>query len=88
MTTFTVHGNYGQLTAKVSTGAVIEYEPNKEGQTDYADIIRFDVEEYAAAYPSENLEWIDICDIGFWTTAGEYEPPVSDFRAEIALSRL
>jgi len=88
VTTFTVHGNYGQLTAKVSTGVVIEYEPSKEGQTEYADIIRFDVEEYAAAYPGENLELIDVCDIGFWTTVGEYEPPVSEYRAEIASIRL
>ena len=88
MTTFTVHGNYGQVTAQISTGVVIKYEPEAEGLGEYADIIRFDVEEYAAAYPGENPDWIDICDIGFWTTAGEFEPPVSDFRAEIASNRL
>lgn len=45
------------------------------------------IDEYAAAYPDEELGHVDICDMGFWTKDGQYEPPVLDFRAQVAQDR-
>lgn len=86
MNYFVVYGNYGDLVVNGSTGVVIKYQPDRDSETgtEYHHILRFDIDEYAAAYPGEILGHVDICDIGFWTKDGQYEPPVLDFRAKVA----
>lgn len=89
MNDFVVYGNYGDLTVHRSTGAVLQYEPDRDSETgtEYDQILRFDIDEYAAAYPNEEFDHLDICDIGFWTRDGQYEPPEPTFRAELTRDR-
>lgn len=86
MNWFVVYGNYGDLIVNSSTGAVLRYASDRDSKTgtEYAHILRFDIDEYMAAYPGEKLGHVDICDIGFWTKDSQYEPPIPDFRAEAA----
>lgn len=86
MTCFVVYGNYGDLIVNRSTVSVLQYEPDRDSETgaEYDSILRFDISEYTATYPDEELDHVDICDIGFWTRHGQYEPPIADFRAEAA----
>ena len=83
---FVVYGNYGDLIVDRSTGSVHQYEPDRDSETgtEYDQILRFDIDEYSAAYPGEKLGHVDICDIGFWSKSGQYEPPEADFRASVA----
>lgn len=86
MNCFVVYGNYGDLIVNRSNGVVLRYEPARDSETgtEYGHILRFDIDEYAAAYPGEQLGYVDNCDIGFWTKAGQYEPPLPEFRADVA----
>lgn len=85
MNWFIVYGNYGDLIVNSSTGAVLRYAPDRDSETgtEYGHILRFDIDEYSAAYPGEELGHVDICDIGFWTKDGQYEPPITDFRSQV-----
>ncbi len=80
MTSFRVYGSHGVLVVAAMSGRVLAYEP--DGDTDYADICFFNVDEWRRAYPGEVPTVIDILDIGYWTLDGAYEPPVEDWRKE------
>ena len=53
-------------------------------------VLRFDVDEWSAAYPGEklgDLAVVDILDLGYWTSAGIYTMPEADFRRSLASER-
>ncbi|MGQ7794505.1 hypothetical protein ACUN0C_19035 [Faunimonas sp. B44] len=77
-----VYGNYGEMLVNERNGRVIRYTPSDEG-SDYADIVRVDLKEFALAYPGETHSHIDIVDIGFWTNTGEYCAPEPIYRATV-----
>lgn len=89
--TITVWGNYGELDIHRETGEVLSYQPADDTTPDYADIVRFDVAEYQAWLASttvttatwDQIESIDVVDIGFWSKDGSYEPPVAEHRDEL-----
>ncbi|RWM29424.1 hypothetical protein [Mesorhizobium sp.] len=54
-----------------------------DGTNAYDDIAKFDLAEWRAYYPGEDLDDLDILDIGFWTVAGDYIAPEPDWRAEL-----
>ena len=67
----TVSGSYGTLLVDATTGIVLQY--NMDELDSYADIVKFDVAEYAAY--NGGMDDTDISLIGFWTDKGEYVPP-------------
>lgn len=82
-----IWGNYGKLDVRADTGAVIEYEPDRsEPEHAYAEIVRFDLEEWGRTYPNETCEGGDILDFGYWYRRMDgfvdYEPPCEDWREE------
>lgn len=89
MKCFVVYGTFGDLIVDRLIGSVLRYEPDRDSKTgaEYGSIVRFDIDEYAAAYPGEKLDHVDICDIGYWTKDGRYERPESDFRAQVSTDR-
>ena len=87
--TFTVGGSHGILSVDAITGDVLSYDRDPscgagcEGC--YDDIARFDLAEWARAYPGEVLTdvgHIDILDLGCSLKDGAYEGPEEDWRAE------
>lgn len=81
MDVMTVHGSYGDLILD-QWGKVIEYiDPYDE--PDYADIIRFNLEEYKHTYGQVDSDY-DILDLGFWFRKPDgsigYEPPAYEWR--------
>jgi len=82
----------GELLFDADTGEVLicdEYgccSSNKQridGETSYlSNIAKFDVAEWRQAYPGQVLENVDILDLGYWTTAGDYEGPELEWRGE------
>lgn len=89
MKTFTVTGTHGEITVNAETGETIRQVTtcaceNCEGRG-YANIVKFDIEEWKRAYPGETpmtAGQIDILDLGYWTKGGAYEPPATDWRNE------
>eukprot|EP01037_Dinobryon_pediforme_P019095 gene19095-19454_t len=83
---FTVYGNHGTMRVNSITGAVLDLSPDYDEEPDaYADIVQFDTDEFRMAYPGEKLagQFVDVVDIGFWTTAGAYYAAEPDFRAHV-----
>ncbi|MFA5354518.1 MAG: hypothetical protein WC291_09845 [Thermodesulfovibrionales bacterium] len=88
-----IHSNWGVLTIN-SEGYVLPFESKYNSHLEedrgqminggdaLGDIVRFDLQEFRHTYPKDTPRDIDICDIGYWTTDGKYEPPVDDFRQE------
>ncbi len=70
--TILISGSYGHLTVDKESGKVLNYliEIGATGE-EYADIERFDLEEYSKYYGK--VEDTDIILIGFWTKDGNYE---------------
>lgn len=92
MRTVTVVGSYGQLAVHRETGEVLAYLDFDEPDGDYADIVRVDLVEFQQwlatqpnALPWEQIECLDICEVGFWTADGSYEDPIVDFRVQAPL---
>ncbi|MGP1614995.1 MAG: hypothetical protein ACTS5Y_08090 [Pollutimonas bauzanensis] len=84
MQTLTIRGSYGSLIVNAVTGTVLGYDTEGTDNTEYADIVRFDLDEYrawAAEHAPRVLNWDegDIVGISFWTDTGEY---VNNARAE------
>ena len=80
----TVIGSWGHLNADARTGRVLDCRVDDFDEGGYSDILRFDVDEWRAAYPGEDPQSrsIDILDLGLWTKTGLYDPPEPDFRGE------
>lgn len=73
-----VYGSYGHLVVDEATGNVLEYVREDGATNEYADIVRFDLAEYAEY--NGGLDDTDIVLIGFWTDAGKYCQPDYDDR--------
>ena len=80
-----VCGSHGDLLIE-SDGTPLGFIP--EG---YADIMRFDVDEYFQFWtlddPKRYCEF-DILDLGYWNADGTYEPPAHDWREEVKIQML
>jgi hypothetical protein len=77
----TVHGSHGDIEIDAQGHVTSLLEPDHE----YAPIQRFDLAEYAQAYPAEPTPGdFDILDLGYWTVGGGYVAAEPDFRAEVA----
>ena len=92
MRTVRIFGSYGELDVHRETGEVLAYRPEFDEQAEYVDITRVDVAEYQqwlatrpGELPWEQIEALDICEVGFWTADGTYEDPIEDFRAQTPL---
>jgi hypothetical protein len=84
MKTATVHSSHGDITIDAQTGVVISHGNN----TEYADIARFDLEEYRAQYPDEKeVRGYDILDLGYFLKDGTYEEPDHHWRRDCAIER-
>lgn len=83
-----VFGSFGDLSVDPSSGLVREYRADRDSKngTEYSEIVRFDLAEYWSVYGGEQIGNIDICDIGYWTVTGAYEPPISDYRVRAGVS--
>lgn len=88
---FFVYGNHGRLEVDAETGIVVsrdgacDCELCNMPEVNYGHIGRFDVAEWEATYPDDELvgRQIDILDLGYWWGEDEtYEPPEYDWRAE------
>jgi len=84
--TFTVVGSHGECIVDVESGRVrqVHDEHGTADSGEYERILRFDVGEWSAAYPSGRLAGsrVDILDLGYALKNGAYEPPVAEWRAE------
>jgi hypothetical protein len=81
-----VTGNGGNVFIN-DDGTVRTFDPSYEtdaGEHEgYADILRFDVDEYRRHYKCKDLPTaIDILTIGYWHKGG-YEPPEPEFRRPV-----
>ena len=83
-----VAGSYGELIVDGESGKVLDYEPFPYEPPEYADIVRFDVEEFRHFYFDDpDCNWADIVDIGFWTDKGDFIAPETEHRF-LTLERL
>lgn len=98
MAAFTVRGNHGVLLVGMD-GAILVAEDNGCGGAPdccgadghlYANIARFDTEEWANYYNEETLAWqtIDILDLAYWCKDGTFQEAEADYRAELAKMRM
>jgi hypothetical protein len=71
---FFVFGEHGKLRCKLSTGIVLNYDPEGSQTFNYADIARVDVETYEPEFRHRILggDRIDIVHFNYWTTLKEY----------------
>lgn len=87
MNTFNVRGSWGNITVNADTGKVVTYTPDppENGEYDYNNISKFDIDEWRNENPDETLEGndLDILDLGYWTNEGVYESPDYTWRKEI-----
>lgn len=88
---FYVLGSHGQCVVDAKTGEVlyIEEDGHRPNDCEYETIMRFDVDEWRAAYPRSDLVGIsvDILDLGYTLRDGAYEAPQLDWRAEFRAMR-
>jgi hypothetical protein len=96
MTTITIGGSHGEMEVDPATGLILRtlYTCAAGGDhwceecrnLGYPEVVRFDVWEWATAYPDERLgeeiTSIDILDIGYWCQDGTYEPAAYDWREQ------
>lgn len=84
MATFIVRGSHGELEVDGTSGLVVaRAKPDA-----YRAIVRFHLEEWCRTHGQTTpvaAGTIDILDLGYWTGAGQYEPPAFDFRQSLAL---
>ncbi len=84
--TFIVFGSYGECVVDAESGRIKDMrdESSNANCAEYQPIVRFDVGEWLAAYPGEELvgNRVDILDLGYVLRNGTYEPPATDWRAE------
>lgn len=78
---FYLYGEHGQLTVSIKTGKVLAYKP--QGDEQYHNIVKVDVEELNKFKPLSNGESLDIEDAGFWYANGDYEKPNENHRKGI-----
>jgi hypothetical protein len=84
--TFTVASSAGELTVRLSDGAVVAktiHDP--EDDSGLGTIVRVDVEEFARRYPDRpltHLDTIDVQDLVSWSDDGEIHEPDEEWRAE------
>jgi hypothetical protein len=75
-----VHSTYGDLL--VNDDGTVRSNPQDAKELD--DIVRFDLEEYAKAYPEDPYpDEFDILDVAFWTVDGSYAFPDEEFRLRV-----
>ena len=91
MKTFKATGGWGELICDATTGDLIEYQRGgewaKQGDG-YDDIVRLDVDEWRAYWPSGDLfAGHDILDFGSWDASGRYTPPEQDWRKSLLADR-
>jgi hypothetical protein len=88
---YTVSSSHGKLTADAD-GYVIDRDLENDeldGGARVACIVRFDIVEWRRFWNNPDTCLIDILDLGYWhadptTYENAYEPPNSEWRAEIA----
>jgi hypothetical protein len=85
MKTFKVSGSHGELKFDPKTGKTNNSDllvTNSE----YKNITKIDVIEYRKFYGYKRVSDmptdIDILDVGYWQSNGDYEPPCADWREE------
>ena len=85
MSEFYVNGSHGEMRADALTGHVIELNNDDYNSIEYNVIVRFDIDEWRQKYPDEELNGMnmDILDIGFWCSDGEYVPPEEEWREDL-----
>lgn len=85
---FWATGSYGKLKVCAYTGCVLDYDPQDQ-DPEYADIARFDVDEWQQEYPDEDISGHehDIVDFGFWTDTGQYNEPSYEWRKDFQEDR-
>lgn len=87
--TITLHGSHGTAEFDAVTGEFISTQPDYGGDG-YPDIARLHIVEWRAAYPGEDpltSDW-DVLDWGYWTRAGQYEPPANDWRGLVVQMKM
>lgn len=80
--TISVHSSHGDFSIDARTGYPMDALPET-----LPKILRFNLAEYADAYPKEPAPSdLDILDVGYWYSKNgkrHYEPPEPDFRARV-----
>lgn len=87
-TSFQVFGSHGELEVDARTGFVLNwyFSACESGDDGYQNILRFDMEEFAAYRTSIQRPFtnVDILSIGYWYINDlgkiDYEPPVAEHR--------
>jgi hypothetical protein len=74
----TINSSNGTLKLDVGGNVIPSLSDYKND--DLVGITKFDFTEYRKWYPNEELDTIDILDIGYWTKNGQYEPPCYAWR--------
>lgn len=80
--TFTVHSSHGDVIVNQRNGKVIRIMNNRRPSELAGLIDRFDLSCETAKESLAKIKACDILDIGYWTKAGVYEPPVIGWREE------
>lgn len=98
---YTITGSWGEFTTDEEGNILTRKEEADEdnGTVPYRDIAKFDIKEYLewansvfVQYHKEselhpaNHRHLDICDVGYWTENGDYEPAIEDFRQEYLMA--
>ncbi len=69
---FEVYGCYGTMSVDVGTGNVLEYEPIRPDEAEYADIARIDIPTYETLFGQQINPGDHVCimDLSFWSHDG------------------